>query len=153
MNSNIDIKLAAYKYLGLTNIIPSLEQVFKTRLEAAGYKVTLPTGFGITEYDGAKFLEETKPNYDNADPSKVFISITVEDIGGQEYHIDWISPGFNVGNFLVSATMPDEDDNDDEMYGEREWENDTEMETSLKSGYKFWDAHIEELINVLDTAN
>ena len=158
METNIKLKLAALKYLGLTNIVPSLEQVFKTRLEAAGYKV-----YGST-HPSKHVTQEAKPNYDTADPKKVFISITVEHTSDfasgsntQEYQIDW-NIGYRdiaIPHFIASATIPEEDDTEpyDEMYGEREWEGDTELApTSETSGYKYWDAHIEELIDILDTA-
>lgn len=151
METNIKQKLAIGKYLGLTNIVPSLEQVFKTRLEAAGYKVD-GSPYPVTSKNlGDPLTQEAKPNYDTADPKEVFISITIEDHNDQEYQIDWITQSRTVGNFLASATIPDEDDNDDEMYGEREWQNDTQLATSRTSGYKYWDAHIEELINILGT--
>ena len=154
METNIKLKLAALKYLGLTNIVPSLEQVFKTRLEAAGYKVD---GFPypVTSKNlGDPLTPEAKPNYDTADPKKVYISMAIEDQNDQTYQIDWNIGyrGITIPNFVASATIPDEDDNDDEMYGEREWEGDTELATTQTSGYKFWDAHIQELINILDTA-
>jgi len=157
METNIKLKLTAFKYLGLTNIVPSLEQVFKTRLEAAGYKVD---GFPypVTSKNlGDPLTSEAKPNYDTADPKKVYISMAIEDQNDQTYLIDWNIGyrGITIPNFVASATIPNPDNSvryKDETYGEHEWEGDTELATTETSGYKFWDAHIQELIDIIDTA-
>ena len=80
--------------------------------------------------------------------------MAIEDQNDQTYLIDWISNyRYAIPHFIASATIPEEDDNNDEMYGENEWEGDTKLATTQTSGYKFWDAHIQELIDILDTAN